>query len=281
MSARASWGWRGWRWRMRIRSRDRAGAHARAREMARDGGPQVRLIPAARIVTREGLVATALPCDRAGGLGRLCRLLTLGRRRAPKGQCDLGVEDLLDWGAGMALMLHPPGRNGAAWRGMAARLVAAFGPAVHLLVAPRHDGQDGARISRGARLAADLGVRPVASGLPMMHRAARRRLADVLTAIRLGCRVAELGRRALANAEARLRGEAEMLRLFAGHEDMVHRAGEIADDLRFSLDELRYEYPSEVTGGETAAGRLAAGLGGPRLALSAGRAGEGAGADGA
>ncbi len=231
-------------------------AHARAREMARDGGPQVRLIPAARIVTREGLVATALPCDRAAW-GRLCRLLTLGRRRAPKGQCDLGVEDLLDWGAGMALMLHPPGRNGAAWRGMAARLVAAFGPAVHLLVAPRHDGQDGARISRGARLAADLGVRPVASGLPMMHRAARRRLADVLTAIRLGCRVAELGRRALANAEARLRGEAEMLRLFAGHEDMVHRAGEIADDLRFSLDELRYEYPSEVTGGETAAGRLA------------------------
>ncbi len=79
----------------------------------------------------------------------------------------------------------------------------------------------------------------------------------MLTAIRLGCRVAELGRRALANAEARLRGEAEMLRLFAGHEDMVHRAGEIADDLRFSLDELRYEYPSEVTGGETAAGRLA------------------------
>ncbi len=149
-------------------------AHARAREMARDGGPQVRLIPAARIVTREGLVATALPCDRAAW-GRLCRLLTLGRRRAPKGQCDLGVEDLLDWGAGMALMLHPPGRNGAAWRGMAARLVAAFGPAVHLLVAPRHDGQDGARISRGARLAADLGVRPVASGLPMMHR--RRRAA--------------------------------------------------------------------------------------------------------
>ncbi len=230
-------------------------AHARAREMARDGGPQVRLIPAARIVTREGLVATALPRDRAAW-GRLCRLLTLGAA-APQGAVRPGGRGPAGLGPGMALMLHPPGRNGAAWRGMAARLVAAFGPAVHLLVAPRHDGQDGARIARGARLAAELGVRPVASGLPMMHRAARRRLADVLTAIRLGCRVAELGRRALANAEARLRGEAEMLRLFAGHEDMVHRAGEIAGDLRFSLDELRYEYPSEVTGGETAAGRLA------------------------
>ena len=48
-----------------------------------------------------------------------------------------------------------------------------------------------------------------------------------------------------------------MLRLFAGHEAAVHRAGEIAARCPFSLDELRYEYPSEVTGGETAAQRLA------------------------
>ena len=37
----------------------------------------------------------------------------------------------------------------------------------------------------------------------------------------------------------------------------MHRAGELAATLRFSLDELRYEYPSEITGGETASGRLA------------------------
>jgi Xaa-Pro aminopeptidase len=54
-----------------------------------------------------------------------------------------------------------------------------------------------------------------------MHHGARRRLADVLTAIRLGCRVDALGRRALANAETRLRSGAEMLRLFAGHEAAV------------------------------------------------------------
>ncbi len=112
-----------------------------------------------------------------------------------------------------------------------------------------------------------------------MHRAQRRRLTDVLTAIRLGLRVDTLGRAAQANAERRLRSEAEMLRLFAGHEDAVHRAGRIADRLGFSLDELRYEYPSEVAEGETAAGRLA------RLARDGldwrypvGRAGAGAGA---
>ena len=84
-------------------------AHTRAQEIARDGGPRVRLIPAARLVLREGLVATALPRDRAAW-GRLCRLLTLGRTRAPKGQCDLGLDDLLDWGEGMEILLHPPSR---------------------------------------------------------------------------------------------------------------------------------------------------------------------------
>ena len=48
-----------------------------------------------------------------------------------------------------------------------------------------------------------------------------------------------------------------MLRLFAGHEAAVHRAGEVAARAAFSLDELQYEYPSEVSGEETAAARLA------------------------
>ena len=82
-------------------------AHTRARELARDGGPRIRLLPAARIVTREGLAATVLPRDRSAW-GRLCRLLTLGRRRAPKGQCDLGIDDLADWAEGMEVLLHPP-----------------------------------------------------------------------------------------------------------------------------------------------------------------------------
>ena len=48
-----------------------------------------------------------------------------------------------------------------------------------------------------------------------------------------------------------------MLRLFAGHEAAVHRAGEIAADCRFALDELRYEYPREIWDGEDPQARLA------------------------
>jgi DNA-directed DNA polymerase III PolC len=238
-------------------------AHAKVRDLARVAAeegrdwPGTRLIPAARIVLRDGFTVTCLPEDRAGW-GRLCRLISLGRLRVAKGTCDLGVEDLLDWGARMVLLIHPPARGEmGAWRGVVTRLVGAFPGACHLLMAPRYDGQDRARFARLARLAEGVGLAPVASALPMMHHGSRRRMADVLTAIRLGVRVDALGRRALPHAEQRLRSEAEMLRLFAGHEEAVHRAGEVAGRLRFSLDELRYEYPSEVTGGETAAERLA------------------------
>ncbi len=179
----------------------------------------------------------------------------IGAARAAKGDCDLGLADLLDWGQGLALLLHPARLAG--WTGMAERLVAAFPGQCHLLLAPRYDGQDQARFHRTTRLAERLGIATLASGLPMMHHGARRKLADVLTAIRLGLRVDALGRHALPHGEQRLRSEAEMLRLYQGFEDAVHRAGALADALRFSLDELRYEYPSEITGGETASGRLA------------------------
>ena len=233
-------------------------AHVEAREIARRGGSAPRLIPAARIVTRDGLTVTLLPRDRAAW-GRLCRLLTDGRRRARKGDCELFAEDLIHRGAGQEMLLHPAARDRAAgdWAALAQRLINRFPGQVSLLLAPRYDGQDRARFDRLARLADRLGIPTVASALPMMHHGARRRLADVLTAIRLGCRVDVLGRRALANAETRLRSEAEMLRLFAGHEAAVQRSGEIAARLTFTLDALRYEYPSETKDGETAAQRLA------------------------
>jgi DNA polymerase III alpha subunit len=56
-----------------------------------------RLIPAAWLHLREGLHLTALPRDRTGW-ARLCRLLSVGRLRAEKGQCILHLDDLLGHG---------------------------------------------------------------------------------------------------------------------------------------------------------------------------------------
>jgi len=221
-----------------------------------------RLIPAAKIVLEDGFTLTALPRDRKGW-GYLCRLLSLGRLRAEKGSCLLHFDDLLEWGAGLELLLHPSSgaqteQSGAGgWSSQAQRVTRRFPGAVSLLIAPDYDGQDALRIARLCAVAEDLGIPPVASAAPIMHRASRRKLTDVLTAIRTGVRVDELGRAALANAEQRLRSEAEMRRLFAGHEDAVDNTVVIAARCKFDLGQLRYEYPAEVADGEAPSDRLA------------------------
>ena len=242
-------------------------AHTKARELARDGGPKVRLIPAARVILADGFQVTCLPRDRAAW-ARLSRLLSRGRLRAVKGQCRLELSDLMEWGEGLELLVLPPDQRltlamvgevmeGRLWRAHVGQLAARFPGQVSVALAPRYDGQDAGRFQRLTKVAGALGVPVVATALPFLHHGRRRRLADVLTAIRLGVRVDKLGRKALPNNEGRLRSEAEMLRLFAGHEAAVQRAGEVAARAAFSLDELQYEYPSEVSGGETASERLA------------------------
>ncbi|MDX1822830.1 MAG: error-prone DNA polymerase [Paracoccaceae bacterium] len=228
-----------------------------------DQGPRFtcpRLIPAARLHLAEGLVLTALPEDRTGW-AHLSRLLTLGRRRAPKGGCDLHLTDLEGQTEGLQFLLHPPQEPGPDsgaddWLPQARALTRRLVPRMHLVMAPRYDGQDRARFDRLARLAGDLGIPTLASATPIMHEGRRRQMADVLTAIRTGTTVDRLGRAALANGEQRLRAESELRRLFGPHAAAVDRAGALAARLTFSLDALRYEYPSEVTGGETAAARL-------------------------
>jgi DNA polymerase III alpha subunit len=123
-------------------------------------------------------------------------------------------------------------------------------------MAPSYDGQDKPRFAAAERLARDLGVQTVASARPLMHHGARRRLTDILTCIREGLRVEELGTAAQANAEQRLRGEAEMRRIFEDHGEAVDRTVEIAARLQFDIRSLRYEYPSEIADGESASDRL-------------------------
>ena len=100
---------------------------------------------------------------------------------------------------------------------------------------PAYDGGDRARFAALAELAEHLNLPPLASAAPRMHHGSRRRLGDVLSAIRLRCKVETLGRAAMANAEQRLRSDAEMRRLFRGYEAAVDNAGHLAEQLTFSL----------------------------------------------
>ncbi|MEP2530243.1 error-prone DNA polymerase [Shimia sp.] len=220
-----------------------------------------RLIPAARLEFVDAPPITVLPETRQGWAS-LCRLLSKGRLRSEKGSCTLYLADLLDHGAGMQLILHPgtqalAGPCGAGgWETYLPRLTRRFAGRMQLGLTPGYDGEDAARFRARAAEAERLGLPLVATAAPVMHHGARRRLADVLSAVRLGCRVDALGRGALANGEQRLRSAAELARLFQGYEAALARVDWLVAKCTFSLDELRYEYPSEVAQGETASQRL-------------------------
>ena len=220
-----------------------------------------RLIPGAKIVTDTGFTTTTLASTRQGW-AQLCRLITKGRTRAPKGECHLTLNDLLACTEGLHWLLHPPQhaptvQHGAGdWVSQAQRLTRRFPEKTHLLLRPYYDGQDRHRFDRHAALAAELGIPTIASAAPIMHHGRRRRMADVVTAIRNGCRVDELGTQALANGEQRLRSEADMRRLLGPHASAVDRAAQLVEDCHFDLGQLRYEYPSEITAHETATERL-------------------------
>ena len=208
-----------------------------------------RLIPAARLLFRDAPPITALPETRAGW-ANLTRLITTGRLRAEKGECDLSFADLLARHEEMQFILWPEGD----WLPIARRLAEVATGRVHIGLRPHYDGRDPARFQRIAKRAGGLPL--LASAAPLMHHGRRRRLADVLTAIRTSTQVDVLGRAALANAERRLRSEAEMQRLFQAYPEAVENTRSVAEKLTFCLSQLRYEYPSEVTEHESPADRL-------------------------
>ena len=88
----------------------------------------------------------------------------------------------------------------------------------------------------------------VAVGDVLMHHGSRRQLADILTCMREGITIDQIGSRALPNAERRLKSAADMMRMFSDHPAAIRRTVEIAGRCTFCLSELSYEYPDEVSG---------------------------------
>ncbi|AGT09073.1 error-prone DNA polymerase [Paracoccus aminophilus] len=220
-----------------------------------------QLIAGTRLVLRDSSVAfLALPTDLAAWQ-RLCRLLTLGKRRAEKGDCALFLADLVAGGQGMILIALPPSdlRDLATAEETLATIEALrrrYSGQVFLGAAPRYDGSDQAWFDLCAALALRASAPMVAVGDVLMHRAARRPLADVLTCLRHHLTIDEIGHRALANAERRLKGAEDMARLFQRHPAAVRRTLEIAARCTFDLRELGHVYPDEGEGGEDAQTRL-------------------------
>ncbi|HEY1259514.1 MAG TPA: error-prone DNA polymerase, partial [Stellaceae bacterium] len=222
-----------------ITDRNSLAGIVRAHQAAKEVG--IRLVVGCRLDFRDGTSLLAFPEDRAA-YGRLTRLLTLGKCRAPKGECHLDYADLIAHGEGQVVVALPSEDP----QDFAARVAADFAGRAYLAAHHLYRGDDARRLARLAALGDRLGLPLVATNDVLYHTPARRRLQDVVTCIREGCTIREAGFRLAANAERHLKEPAEMRRLFRGHEDAVGRSLDIVRRCRFSLDELRYEYPDET-----------------------------------
>ncbi len=228
-----------------IADRNTLAGVVRAHVAAKEAG--LKLLVGARLVPEDGPEVLCYPADRAA-YGRLTRLLTLGKRRARKGACSLGLADLLAHAQGQTFIVMAPENLDEAFRAVLTRLGAALPGACFLAGQVLYRGDDARRLARLAELAEACGTPLVACSDARMHAAERKALLDVVTCIREHCTIDQAGFRLEANAERHLKSPAEMARLFRDYPDAVARTLEIAERCRFNLDELRYEYPDEMTG---------------------------------
>ena len=217
----------------------------RAHEAAQRTG--LHFIPGARLDLADGPSLLCLPTTRPG-YGALSRLITTGRRRAPKGECHLTREDVIAAAAedGHIFIAIPPISPGNDFADHLAWYRNHLDASLHLAATHYHRGDDDRRLVHLATLAESHGLPLVATGDIHQHDASRRRLHDTLTCIRNHCTIDNAGWRLEANAERHLKSPAELAHLFRDHPDALANTAAIADQCRFSLAELRYEYPDEV-----------------------------------
>ena len=251
-----------------------------------------RLLVGSRLVFVDGTPdILAYPSDRAA-YGRLCRLLSGGKLRAPKGECILTLDDLLRWQEGLLLVGMPPhpgrivteiGFPKKCWNDALAgkadgpgevprerfknNLPASLGEILSVLkplaaTAPQrvwlgafmpYRGDDRRRLQKLSRVARAAGVPLLATNDVLYHAPERRELQDVITCIREHVTLDEAGRRLEVNAERYLKSPKEMADLFRDIPEAIDETVRFANRITFSLDQLKYNYPDEpVPKGKTA-----------------------------
>jgi error-prone DNA polymerase len=209
---------------------------------------KIRYVVGARLVFRDGTPdIVAWPKDRPAW-GRLCRLLTEGNRRAPKGECHLDLADLEKWGEGMMLGIVPPADLDEKFAAFVAALAGKFPGHVRLLASFTYGTNDRRRMARLSRIAHAAGAPLMATNDVHYHAAGRRPLQDVLTCVREKTTLAGAGFHLAANAERHLKSPQEMARLFAAYPEAIAETIRVLKKLKFSLKDLEYNYPNEPAG---------------------------------
>jgi error-prone DNA polymerase len=232
-------------------------AHVAWREV-RAQMPDFRLVVGARLVFADDTPdMVAYPMSRLGW-GRLTRLLTLGNRRAVKGDCLLYFEDLLEYADEIAFIALPLGafaslresdQNSHAKTQRYAEecllQLKAKTPHLWLGATMPRGGNDARKLADLAELSAATGIPLIATNDALYATPEARALHDIVTCIREGTTIQSAGRRLLANAERHLKPPEEMARLFRHYPQAIAATQDLLSRIAFTLDDLKYEYPHE------------------------------------
>ena len=194
------------------------------------------------------------------GYANLCRLLTTGRLRRPKGEscvtwpevCARADGLIALWGGDRSLLIHDE-----APRAVIASMRDAFGDRLYAMVSRHRRAEEVRREARVRRHAERAGLPLVAATEVLYHAPVRRDLQDVLACIGRGVTLGGAGRLTKPNAEHDLKAPEAMARLFADEPALLERTHEVAARCAFDLSEIRYRYPVEkLPDGKTSAAWL-------------------------
>lgn len=180
------------------------------------------------------------------GYGNLCQFITALRRSAEKGTYQLAQENIEAEDLRDCLILIIPKKTSTANEllQLGRWTLRLFSGRCWLVVELLHHIADAVWLHKLRELSQATAIPLVAAGDVLMHVRSRKPLQDVVTAIRVGKPLTECGLELQGSAERHLRSRLRLSYLYSS--DLLSETVAIADRCHFSLDELRYEYPSEV-----------------------------------
>ncbi len=202
----------------------------------------IELLIGSEFTPHESQDTLVLLAQNRTGYGQICQAITRARRRCDKGRYRFDWQDI-EADFSDCLLLWAPAQPEQE-EARAAQLQALFGDRLWLLLERVLVPGEGTRLSALQALAQRQGIAIVAAGQVRMHQRERKPLLDVLDGIRQGCTLAQAGDRLAANGDAYLKPRPRLLQRY--RPEWLAQTLVVAKRCRFSLDELRYEYPAEL-----------------------------------
>ncbi|MEO2180914.1 MAG: error-prone DNA polymerase, partial [bacterium] len=216
-------------------------AHVAAKES------DIKLIVGSEFRLDEELLLVLIAPNRMA-YGQICNLITIGRRRANKGEYRISIRDL-EVATSQCLAIWIPGKAISGKEKeqhykSSKKLKDIFGSRLWLGLEVFPDGQSIGCYEHAFNLSRQFDLPLVASGDVHMHHPDRSALLDVVSAIRMRQSIRLAGRLLFSNREKYLRTYSTLSQLYPA--GLLSASVHIADLCQFSLDELRYEYPEEL-----------------------------------